>query len=210
MGLAYLDGVVKRLKGQPASGVTRLVAEGEVRDVIRAQAECVHADLVVMTTHGRGPLGRFWLGSVADELVRTLPMPVLLVRPGEAAPDLDHEATLEAHPDRAGRLAAGRTDPGAGGRTGRLDGGGIHPGPRRAAGRDRRVRPGRGGLRPLAVGVEQLEAEHKRRCEQAEKYLEDDGGPAAGAEADRADARGRPTSNRRSASCERRRRRTPT
>ncbi len=88
VGLAYLDGVAKRLKGQPAVGVTRLVAEGEVRDAIRTQAECVHADLVVMTTHGRGPLGRFWLGSAADELVRTLPMPVLLVRPREGSPDL--------------------------------------------------------------------------------------------------------------------------
>ena len=77
--LAYLNAVVRRLKALPEGHVTRLVAEGEVRDVIRAQAECVGADLVVMTTHGRGPLGRFWLGSVADELVRTLPMPVLLV-----------------------------------------------------------------------------------------------------------------------------------
>lgn len=37
-------------------------------------------DLVVMTTHGRGALGRFLMGSVADTLVRTLTTPCLLLR----------------------------------------------------------------------------------------------------------------------------------
>jgi nucleotide-binding universal stress UspA family protein len=50
------------------------------------QAEALGVDLVVLTTHGRGPLGRFWLGSVADALVRRLPVPALLVRPQEGAP----------------------------------------------------------------------------------------------------------------------------
>ncbi len=94
-GMTYLSAVAKRLKGLAAPGATRLVAEGEVRDVIRAQAECIHADMVVMTTHGRGTVGRFWLGSVADELVRTLPMPVLLVRPREGVPDLEREADIK-------------------------------------------------------------------------------------------------------------------
>ena len=39
-----------------------------------------------MTTHGRGLLSRAWLGSVADRLVRQLPMPMLLVRPHETDP----------------------------------------------------------------------------------------------------------------------------
>lgn len=48
------------------------------------------ADLVVMATHGRGPFSRLWLGSIADGLVRSSPVPVLLIRPegdepGEAA-----------------------------------------------------------------------------------------------------------------------------
>jgi nucleotide-binding universal stress UspA family protein len=38
-----------------------------------------------MSTHGRGPLQRAWLGSVADHLVRNLEVPVLLVRPQEGA-----------------------------------------------------------------------------------------------------------------------------
>jgi nucleotide-binding universal stress UspA family protein len=41
-----------------------------------------HADLIVMSTHGRGGVKRAWLGSVADALIRIAPRPVLLVRPG--------------------------------------------------------------------------------------------------------------------------------
>jgi nucleotide-binding universal stress UspA family protein len=40
-----------------------------------------HADLVIMTTHGRGGMERLWLGSVADALVRTTHVPILLLRP---------------------------------------------------------------------------------------------------------------------------------
>jgi nucleotide-binding universal stress UspA family protein len=39
------------------------------------------ADLVVMTTHARGPLERSFLGSVADRVVRDGPAPVLLLPP---------------------------------------------------------------------------------------------------------------------------------
>src|ERR1700722_7701314 len=93
--LYYLGAVAKRLKGLAAPGAAQVVVEGEVRDPIRAQAGIGRADLVVMTTHGRGPLGRLWLGSVVDELVRTLSMPVLLTRPKEGTPDLEREADLK-------------------------------------------------------------------------------------------------------------------
>lgn len=39
-----------------------------------------HADLIVMSTHGRGGVKRAWLGSIADALLRIAPRPVLLVR----------------------------------------------------------------------------------------------------------------------------------
>lgn len=47
-------------------------------------ADCIadaRIDAVVMTTHGRGGLERLWLGSVADALVRTTHVPILLLRP---------------------------------------------------------------------------------------------------------------------------------
>ena len=53
-------------------------------------SEATNIDLVVMTTHGRGGLARFWLGSVADMLVRLTNVPILLVRPTEHLPDFLH------------------------------------------------------------------------------------------------------------------------
>lgn len=40
-------------------------------------------ELIVMSTHGRGPISRAWLGSVADRLARHVSSPLLLVRPTE-------------------------------------------------------------------------------------------------------------------------------
>lgn len=70
--------------------------EGAVGEALARRAEAA-ADLVVMSTHGRGGLSRLWLGSVADELARTCSVPLFFVRPeedGEAGPmeasDLGH------------------------------------------------------------------------------------------------------------------------
>jgi nucleotide-binding universal stress UspA family protein len=54
-----------------------------VMESIRAYVAARDVDLVVLTSHGRGAVTRFWLGSVADELVRSLAIPLLLVRPPE-------------------------------------------------------------------------------------------------------------------------------
>ena len=40
-----------------------------------------NADLIVMATHGYGPLKRFWLGSFADTVARRSQLPTLLIRP---------------------------------------------------------------------------------------------------------------------------------
>jgi nucleotide-binding universal stress UspA family protein len=40
-------------------------------------------DLLVLTTHARGGITRWLLGSIANHLVRESPVPVLLVRPDE-------------------------------------------------------------------------------------------------------------------------------
>ena len=49
-------------------------------DVIVEQAKQRKADLIVMGTHGRRGLRRFALGSDAELVVRSSPLPVLLVR----------------------------------------------------------------------------------------------------------------------------------
>ncbi len=93
--LAYLDGLVQRLPADSGVPVTKVVLEGPgVPEALEQYATTVGIDLVVMTTHGRGPLSRFWLGSVTDELVRMATRPVLVVRPQEEAPAFARELAL--------------------------------------------------------------------------------------------------------------------
>lgn len=91
---AYLEGVAGRLRERAEVPVSVSVPHGEVAGSLCQLLAQGEEDLVVMATHGRGALGRFWLGSVADEMVRHTPVPLLLVRPGNEAPDLGHEPDL--------------------------------------------------------------------------------------------------------------------
>ncbi|NMM81146.1 universal stress protein UspA [Acidovorax sp. SRB_14] len=57
-------------------------------DLVLEQVKKWPADLVVLGTHGRRGVGRMLLGSDAEQVVRTCPVPVLLVRGSDAvAPD---------------------------------------------------------------------------------------------------------------------------
>ncbi len=58
------------------------VRVGDPRDVIDAVATELHADLIIMGTHGRRGLSRLVLGSVAEAVVRSAPCSVLTVRGG--------------------------------------------------------------------------------------------------------------------------------
>lgn len=60
--------------------VTRAIREGPAADTIATYAEEVDADIVAVGTRGRHGEHRFLLGSVAERLVRTCPVPVLTVR----------------------------------------------------------------------------------------------------------------------------------
>jgi len=79
----YLTSIVERVRKSVNVPVTGSLLDGAVAEALETQVEQSGADLVVITTHGRGPMSRFWLGSVADQLMRRLHVPLLLVRPGE-------------------------------------------------------------------------------------------------------------------------------
>jgi nucleotide-binding universal stress UspA family protein len=79
----YLRGLVARLRGPGEARVVSALLAGPVADILTHYVRDSQTDLVVMSTHGRGPLHRAWLGSVADHLIRNLEVPVLLVRPRE-------------------------------------------------------------------------------------------------------------------------------
>jgi nucleotide-binding universal stress UspA family protein len=92
----YLREAARRLRDAQEVDAEVMLLDGRADQAIRARVEETGADLVVMATHGRGPMERAWLGSVADRLVRDLRVPLLLVRPvpGEAV-DLSVPVSLK-------------------------------------------------------------------------------------------------------------------
>ena len=66
-----------------------------VRQVTAYAAE-INADLVVLGTHGRGPVAHMLMGSVAERVVRTAPCPVLTVRHPQH--EFVTESRLQAEP----------------------------------------------------------------------------------------------------------------
>lgn len=81
-----LSEIAGRLR-QDGVSATAVVREGEVVGELMASIEEHDADLVVMTTHGAGGFRRWWLGSVADSLLRKSRVPILLVRPWDDTRD---------------------------------------------------------------------------------------------------------------------------
>ena len=76
----YLSHVVEQIRRESDLVVQPALLEGAVAERLAAHARSIPADLVIMTTHGRGAVSRMWLGSVADELLRQLTKPLLLLR----------------------------------------------------------------------------------------------------------------------------------
>jgi nucleotide-binding universal stress UspA family protein len=60
-----------------------------VAEVVVEQARAMGADLIVIGTHGRRGVGRLFLGSDAEQILRLAPVPVLLVRAREAGGKTD-------------------------------------------------------------------------------------------------------------------------
>jgi nucleotide-binding universal stress UspA family protein len=85
------------LLGQDASGlrVTTSLLEGWPKDAIVTEAERWGADVVVVGSHGYGPIRRFFLGSVSLFVAHHAPCSVLIVRQSpELSPPKDTPASL--------------------------------------------------------------------------------------------------------------------
>jgi len=68
-------------KAQKAKArVKAVLLEGVPYDRIARVARSKRADLIVMGTHGRSGLSKFFLGSVAERVIARAPCPVLTVR----------------------------------------------------------------------------------------------------------------------------------
>lgn len=75
---AHLQSVAARLEREQLS-IECVALEGMPADVICGFAEREHAELIVMGTHGRRGLSHLLLGSVAEQVLRHGPCPVLTI-----------------------------------------------------------------------------------------------------------------------------------
>ena len=62
--------------------VAFLIWEGDPADSILEAAAAEGVDVIVLGSHGRGPLGRLILGSVSEDVVRRARVPVIVVPKG--------------------------------------------------------------------------------------------------------------------------------
>jgi nucleotide-binding universal stress UspA family protein len=81
----YVQGAADRLRAAQGGRVDGSVLEGSPAGAIVHHIPVAGVDLVVMGSHGRTGASRFWLGSVADTVIRSAAVPVLLVRQGSDA-----------------------------------------------------------------------------------------------------------------------------
>lgn len=95
---AYLTGVVQTYQLTTAS-VHCYIQHGSVVPTILRAIEELRCDMVVMCSHGRSERRTLQLGSVAQQLTRQCPVPLLVLKNGEAIP-------TTAYPDRRRPLHA--------------------------------------------------------------------------------------------------------
>jgi nucleotide-binding universal stress UspA family protein len=78
----YLHNVAAQLQTAGLKVTAEVISvSGPVADAIIDYAREKHAELIAMSTHGRTGPARWFLGSIADRVVRGAHMPVLMVRP---------------------------------------------------------------------------------------------------------------------------------
>lgn len=94
----YLETVEGRVREAGFEGELEwtVLSPGNVASSLVRHLVEVEGDFAVMTTHGRGPIQRAWLGSTADAFIRTSPVPVLLLRPEEPEEEDGEDAGSEA------------------------------------------------------------------------------------------------------------------
>jgi nucleotide-binding universal stress UspA family protein len=76
----YLDKVRDRLK-KGGLAVKTVVADGPAAEEILDYAQKNKIDLIVMASHGRSGISRWFFGSVAQKILQHSPVPVLMVTP---------------------------------------------------------------------------------------------------------------------------------
>ncbi|MFQ3592084.1 MAG: universal stress protein [Gemmataceae bacterium] len=76
----YLENLARPWKERGLNVTVRVVVDDQPAQAILQEAKSLHAGLIAMETHGRTGLSRLVMGSTADRVVRSSPVPVLLHR----------------------------------------------------------------------------------------------------------------------------------
>ena len=77
------DTYLKKMVGKTrleGAGLSYEVLEGKVADTLAHWAEKNGVDLIVIASHGRSGISRWVMGSVADRVLRSACVPVLMIR----------------------------------------------------------------------------------------------------------------------------------
>ncbi|MEO8907232.1 MAG: universal stress protein [Microbacteriaceae bacterium] len=84
----YVEDKAREIEKQFGVVVVTKLLRGDVTKELVDLAQAQRIDLIVMTTHGRTGLSRSWMGSVADTIMRSVDIPVLMLR--ECKPGSDY------------------------------------------------------------------------------------------------------------------------
>ena len=113
----YVERIADHIRSTSDLEVSVAVRSSAVVPALLAELRDRHIDLIVMGTHARSVVGRMWLGSVAEPMMRASLCPILLKRVPEHLPirestrvrkilvPLDGSPTAEAALDSAAHLA---------------------------------------------------------------------------------------------------------
>jgi nucleotide-binding universal stress UspA family protein len=84
---AYLEKIIQKVAlGETVPGYE--VLEGSVAETLAAWAEQNDVDLIIIASHGRSGVSRWVMGSVADRILRSVCVPVMMIRAPGCAPGI--------------------------------------------------------------------------------------------------------------------------
>ena len=92
----YLSGAAAKLKGHGLTVDAEVLTGHTVDEIVRVAGER-KARMLVLASHGRSGLGRWWYGSVVGEVIRRSPAPVLVIGPqvlAQVAKEIKHGSVL--------------------------------------------------------------------------------------------------------------------
>ena len=84
---AYLEKIVQKTVLEGAV-LSYEVLEGNVAETLANWAEQNGVDLIIIASHGRSGVGRWVMGSVADRILRSVCVPIMMIRAPGCAPGI--------------------------------------------------------------------------------------------------------------------------